>query len=167
MDDFKDVSPASPASTGPGVPLPVSTHGAPPRPGQAALHIIRSAAPGHVSTTASVRHVSHVSSVCSHDVTAGSGLGWAGLGWAGALNLIICRNLEKAGPWLGPDQTVAASTSRAWARSDLISCGASHLVPVPVVPTWSHQYLAITIVSTLTVTHDNKQVTRCSYNLPK
>ena len=94
------------------------------------------------------------------------GVGWAGLGWAGALNLIICRNLEKAGPWLGPDQTVAASTSRAWARSDLISCGASHLVPV--VPTWSpHQYLAITTVSTLTVTHDNKPVRRCSYYLPK
>ena len=126
MGSFKDVSPASPASTGPGVPLPVSTHGAPPRPGQAAGHIIRSAAPGHVSTTGCVSHVSHVSSVCSHDVTAGSGLGWAG-----ALNLIICRNLEKAGPWLGPDQTVAASTSRAWARSDLISCGASHLVPSP------------------------------------
>ena len=113
---------------------------APPRPGQAAGHIIRSAAPGHVSTTGCVSHVSHVSSVCSHDVTAGSGLGWAGLGWAGALNLIICRNLEKAGPWLGPDQTVAASTSRAWARSDLISCGASHLVPSPSPSLHGHHH---------------------------
>ena len=67
------------------------------------------------------------------------GVGWSGLGWAGALNLIICRNLEKAGPWLGPDQTVAASTSRAWARSDLISCGASHLVPSPSL----HGHLSI------------------------
>ena len=147
---------------------PVSTHGAPPRPGHAALHIIRSAAPGHVSSTASVRHVSHVShvsSVCSHDVTAGCGLGWAG---AGALNLIICRNLERAGPWLGPDQTVAAGgrgrgvTSsaagpRTWCQWSL------HGHTVSTI----HQYLAIPIVSTLTVTHDNKPVRRCSYYLPK
>ena len=106
----------------------------------------------------------------SATMTSLLGVGWAGLGWAGAgaLNLIICRNLERAGPRLGPDQTVAAGgrgrgvTSsaagpRTWCQWSL------HGHTVSTI----HQYLAITIVSTLTVTHDNKPVRRCSYYLPK
>ena len=165
MGSFKDLCPASPASTGPGVPV-ASVHTwrpAPPRTGRTAHNQISRTWPRVPALPVCATCLTCLTCPASAAMTS-----LLGVGWAGALNLIICRNLEKAGPWLGPDQTVAAGgrgrgvTSsaagpRTWCQWSLHGHGVSTI----------HQYLAITIVSTLTVTHDNKPVRRCSYYLPK